>query len=389
MTTAAIAQFIRHIPLSTLKTCLDYHMPFLAANLHWPDEANQLHALFRMFFKSDTSKREDMHLLAERINKMADDEGQTALACSVKDKKQFNKLQNAHERSAWVLATEPAAFRHAEEIRYADLNRRGQMWDSFVGARGCSVSDDPNKMKRLRSHLHRIFPDSPNIKVEIYKRKRVENNKSIAQIYQVSIYIEELAESYLELENDKIITKTRRPLQEIVICYEPQSGLIEIVAPCKEQREKLAAAFSAVFLDHYIAEGAVSLNAYDLSSLFAQRAFPTDIEDGIENVSVLSIKLRSINGDGNIILEIPNKHNRSIYEQAHEWFEENSPFLGGFIVQSAKIAIQFYPEAGQQRAKVLPIKIALPNRCDLHSRTEAKCLLGEKYLERWGLRGEI
>jgi hypothetical protein len=37
----------------------------------------------------------------------------------------------------------------------------------------------------------------------------------------------------------------------------------------------------------------------------------------------------------------------------------------------------------------LPVKITMPNRCDLKSRTERERLIGEKYLARWGLLKEI
>jgi hypothetical protein len=55
----------------------------------------------------------------------------------------------------------------------------------------------------------------------------------------------------------------------------------------------------------------------------------------------------------------------------------------------ATISIRFQPEEGSNRKKVLPVKISLPNGCDLRSRTERERLIGEKYLKRWGLVREI
>ena len=327
-----------------------------------------------------------MHLLAERVNAMTDEDGQAAIACCIKSKALFNALQSAHERAAWALVNEPSAFRHAEEIRHADLNRRGQMWDLFTAPRDKVIRDDANSIKKFRKRLHQIFPDSQNILVEMYTRMRQESSGDPVKIYQTSIYVESRPESYMALENGQIVTKTRRPLQEIIVCYTAAAGTLEIIAAAKEQREKVAAVFHEVFLTHPVASSVLS-NDYDLSSLLAERSFLTDIEDNIKAVSVLSIKLRSISGDGTITLEVPNHHDRTIYQQAKEWFEGNSPFLGGFIVQSAKMAIQFYPETDEQRAEVLPIKISLPNRCDLQSQPEAKRILGEKYLQQWGLRG--
>jgi hypothetical protein len=62
---------------------------------------------------------------------------------------------------------------------------------------------------------------------------------------------------------------------------------------------------------------------------------------------------------------------------------------GNFTPTQAQLSIRFYPENGSNRRKVLPVKITMPNGCDLRSRTERERLIGEKYLKRWGLLEEI
>jgi len=386
VTSAAIAHFLRHMPIAFLKSYLDYYVPSLAASLNWQNATDPIDWVLNAVDEMDHSSHQDMHDLAERVNNMSHSDGQTALCSVVKNKDEFYKLQNSHERAAWVLINDPVSFRQAEEIRYADMNRCGHMWDSFIGPKGRSLSKDDAAIQEFQEGLRNIFCPNAKMKIELYRRNRPEQDNEPMMIYQVSAYIQGLAESHLELENDEIITKTWRPLHEVAICYEPGAGIIEVIAQGKIQREKIARAFSEAFLRHTITSDQLPLSEYDLSSLMAERSLPTDMEDAVENVNIMSIKLRAINGDGNITLEIPNKHNKSIYQQAYEWFEENSPFLGGFVIQNAKLALQFYPTAEAQRAKILPIKISLPNRCDLNSRTGKKYFVGEKYLGKWGLR---
>jgi len=55
----------------------------------------------------------------------------------------------------------------------------------------------------------------------------------------------------------------------------------------------------------------------------------------------------------------------------------------------AKINTRLRPENGYGRGKVLPVKISMPNGCDLRSRTDKERLIGEKYLKRWGLLEEV
>ena len=57
---------------------------------------------------------------AERVCHMADEIGQAALLSVVADQPTFISLQNGIERSHWAYINEPNAFRHAEDIRYAD-----------------------------------------------------------------------------------------------------------------------------------------------------------------------------------------------------------------------------------------------------------------------------
>ncbi len=75
-----------------------------------------------------------------------------------------------------------------------------------------------------------------------------------------------------------------------------------------------------------------------------------------------------------------------LYEYADEHQGDRSPLKTGcFFPTQAKISIRFHPENGAKRGKVLPVKISMPNGCDLRSRTDRERLIGEKYLKRWGL----
>jgi hypothetical protein len=119
------------------------------------------------------------------------------------------------------------------------------------------------------------------------------------------------------------------------------------------------------------------------------RSFATDPEDGIEKVEVTAIKLKPLDVASSVTIEVPRNHDLSVYEQASEWFERNTPFSRGFVVRSAKLVVYFAPVPGERRGKTLPIKITLPNRCDLKSRTEHERLIGGKYLTRWGFLKEL
>lgn len=387
----AIANFIRYTPRSALATYIDNHAPRLAGSFVWP-KANDDHVkpLLKAVDEMDRDERELLHHNAERINEMTDEEGQTALLSVISDHAVFNTLENAHARAMWVFLNAQDAFRRAEETRYANHNRLGRMWDGFVGPKDKTVSATDLDLEAFRSRLAaEVFGKDTKMKIEAYSRESEDEDGVVTTVDQIVVYKEGLPDSYKVLEKDEIVVKIRRPVYEIVICYESGTGEIEVIAQGKEQRETVARIFSETLLGTEIDAVRLPLKKYDISSLIAPRVFPTDPEDGIESVTVISLTLKPMDGEGRITFDYLSKYSSSIYARVNEWFQQHDPLKGGFFLTQAKIVVKFHPTEGEKRGKSLPVKITMPNRCDLKSRTERERLIGEKYLARWKLVKEV
>jgi hypothetical protein len=134
----------------------------------------------------------------------------------------------------------------------------------------------------------------------------------------------------------------------------------------------------------------VPLRRFDLMPLMENKPLDWDLEDGIESVQLVLMKVKDLARDGRVQIEVPAKSNMALHEYALEHFGEQNPLSsGGFSPVQAKINIRFHPENGHGRGKVLPVKISMPNGCDLRSRTDKERLIGVKYLKRWGLLEEV
>lgn len=158
-----------------------------------------------------------------------------------------------------------------------------------------------------------------------------------------------------------------------------------MVAARSERRNTIAKAFTEDLLKQTESED-VPLRRYDLAPLMQNQALDWDASDGIESVQIVMLKLKDLAGDGRIQLEVPAKNQMDFHDYAQEYFGEHNPLLSGsFVPTQARISIRFHPENNSNRCKVLPVKITMPNGCDLRSRTEKERLIGEKYLTRWGL----
>lgn len=382
-----IANFIRHTPRAAMASYINSNAPILAGKFAWPQEKDDhVKPLLQAVDEMDRDEYELLRHNAERINEMTDEEGQTALLSVLADTSVFNALANAHDRATWVFNNDNDSFRRAEETRYANHNRLGRMWDGFIGPKGKTVSTSALDLEAFRSRLAaEVFGKDTKMKIEAYSRENEDEDGIVTTVDQIVVYKEGLPDSYKALEKDEIVVKIRRPVYEIVICYESGTGEIEVIAQSKEQRETVARLFSGTLLGTEIDAVRLPFKKYDVSSLIAPRTFPTDPEDGVESVTVVSLTLKPMDGEGRITFDYLSKYSSSIYGRVNEWFRQNDPLKGGFFLTQAKLVVKFHPTEGEKRGKSLPVKITMPNRCDLKSRTERERLIGEKYLARWKL----
>jgi hypothetical protein len=70
----------------------------------------------------DLERRQRDQLLAEaeRVGEMTDEVGQAALLAMTEWRPRLLAIESAYERAHWLYLNSAEAFRHAEEIRYAD-----------------------------------------------------------------------------------------------------------------------------------------------------------------------------------------------------------------------------------------------------------------------------
>ncbi|TNF18412.1 MAG: hypothetical protein EP325_04785 [Vibrionaceae bacterium] len=328
---------------------------------------------------------------AERINHMADEVGQAALLSVVTNPTQLSLMPSALERSRWVYLHQPDKFRHAEDIRYADQYRHGRNWSGYQLPPSLPLHTDPVSLDTFKEKMKSLFGLGDKVKIELFDRSLPDDDRNDVDVVQVMIYQEGLPDAYLEFEGDEnIVSRIRRPVSEHAITYSPDTGTVEIVAAKRERREVIAKAFTEDLLKQTVEADKVPLRQFCLDPLLNGQALDWDTDDRIDSVQLVMMKLKDLAGDGRIQIEVPAKNETNFHDYCREHFSDFNPLISNaFVPIQATISIRFQPEEGSNRKKVLPVKISLPNGCDLRSRTERERLIGEKYLKRWGLVREI
>ncbi|WP_130471575.1 hypothetical protein [Candidatus Magnetaquicoccus inordinatus] len=384
-----VASVIRKTPVSTLHSYFDARHIDLGGLVNWQDHRTPTSQ--RLLKAVESLKSDDYAVVAmdfERIEEMTDEVGQSSIAGVIHDGSKLQSFFNSHDRAMWLYLHDEKAFRRAEEVRFAERNRLGQKWTSFVAQKGMTVHDDEECRREFVTRICEMF-HTMNAQVEVYQRQQICSNQPTPLITQVVIYREGLPDGVWVFENGTLEMQSRRPVLEAVLTYNPNNGVIEVAGLDSTNRPRLFRVFSEVMLGQRMIGLRVPLRQYDLSSLVAQRTFSTDREDGIASVLVLAVKVHMSNYPG-VWFMLGQREDADIglYEFSKEPEHRVLSQKGIEIVQ-ADLAIRFRPNQENRRGQVIRVSISLPNGCDLKGRTKRERLICEKYLPLWGLVQEV
>jgi hypothetical protein len=326
---------------------------------------------------------------AERIMALADEPGQQALFSVVKDHAILEALENGQARSAHVYLNDAVAFRRAEEVRYTDDHRRGRMWEGFVAAKLLQVRSDRSAEDELKDAIRKHF-NVQNVHIEVFARSRSGSNGESHELIQATIYRDGPPDTFLEFNDGQLAARSRRPVIEASLTYEPVAGVIEVIANARETRQAFVRYFAEHLLGIKVGSDRLPLRRYDLAALKRPYQFPTDPKDGIESVRVTCLRLMPFGTAGErVTLECMHDASKTVWQMAAEHFGDNDPLRHGWVVTQAKLVIKLRPTATMTRGRSLPLTISMPNGCDLKDRSEAERLIGDKYLRRWGILANV
>ncbi|WLQ14323.1 hypothetical protein O5O45_00010 [Hahella aquimaris] len=386
-----IRQFVRHTSVDILREYFHQKLA-LAATMNGENNTPEtVHELISWAERLPPNHQIRLRVDAERVQQMSDDIGQAALLDAVGDAAWFKAMASSWDRSLWTFLHEPEKFRQAEDIRYADHYRHGRNWSGYQVEAALVLHVDPVSLDDFKARIKALFGLGEKVKVELFDRTMPDEEGQDIEVVQVMVYQEGLPDAYLEFEEeDSIVSRIRRPVSEHAIIYSPTTGSIEVVAAKRERRDAIVLAFSEHLLKRTAGAAKAPLRRYRLEPLVENAPLDWDLEDGIESVEIVMLKLTDIDQQGRVTLEKSAKGDLVLHEYCHGHFDEYNPVTStAFIPVQATLSIRFQPEQGSRRGKVLPVKISLPNGCDLRSRTEHERLIGEKYLRRWGLLEEV
>jgi hypothetical protein len=388
----AVLKLIRNAPRPSLEAFFEAQRCPLGERLRAIDPEED-HAGPLLKAVDELSDEEHARLTdnADRVAQMATDVGQSALLSVVEERLLVEELENAYARSLWVFLNEPDSFRRAEEVRYTDGHRQGaRTWSGYEGPKGLVPDASVVTIDAFKEAARRLF-GSLEAHCDIYRRTRANLDQPDSELHQLTLYHDDLPDTYLEFQDERLVRRHRRPVVEVSITYEPATGVIEVVASAGKFRDQLARIFADTVLRQEIAGERIALRRFDLSHLLQPFDFRFDPADGIESVKVVLLRLHRMSSPKwRFTLECPRRADGTIWDQAREALTHGGDLARtGHVATKVALSVKFLAWVGGRRGETLTFNITLPNGSDLKGQTERQRLIGERYLKDWGLLVEI
>jgi hypothetical protein len=390
---ANLNKFFRNTPPQSLQLYFQSYPSVVSEAVNWNKPPKNIATpLLKAIDELSDDEKAVHYDNAERVDEMTDEIGQNALLSVVsnEDREAYESLEGEHDRALFVFLRDGKAFSKAENIRKADAYRKGQMWNGFVGPKDITVSNNEEDIMAFKQKVVDYFRISGNVKVEVFTRDKPYEDGKDLKITHIMVYHEDFPTSFNRFkDSETIVPEIIRPVVEMTLTYEPESGSIEVIAKGAECREAIAKMLSETLLHTEIDGERIPLKQYNISHLLNPFKFPTDPDDGIESVKVQMLMLNPQDSYNKITLEVTAKEQKTIYDISNEWFDINDPLRKGFKLAKVKFIIHFAPDSESGRGRNIAVTISHPNGCDLKGKTHKEQLIGNKYLKKWGILKEI
>jgi hypothetical protein len=380
--------FLRQVPNNLLKGYFD-RRGLLTGVLWYLQRETEVDLIFAAWQALPDADRQAVEKDFQDIDEMACAEGIQALIeeaqfHNVNLASELGELAGYHHKAMWAFLRHERIFYVASLINYVD-SLHGRSW--------VRRADVPRKLPQVSAEACESLANALSA---YYQRTQGRGQRCTVETYLRAgrqhyffAYPDDYTDTYIgHAENGQFIRGAQKRAFELVFVYDPEGGVLELYAKGDRQlKADLQQLFGMTILGEQLAPEAPRSLAYELNGLMDRNfAFPTDPEDGIEEVRVRRLRLSLVgNGSRRITVEAdPKGPVQDIYDLMDEFLSRKVLRGAVFYVTQASLEFRFAPR-GNVRPKGLKFDVSFPNCSTLKSKREEQRMLGEKYLKRWGI----
>ncbi|HQI31565.1 MAG: hypothetical protein KA191_13120 [Verrucomicrobia bacterium] len=356
-------------------------------DVDWDRLANtQVDDIFDGWQRLPADQRKAVEVILQDVHEMANEDGTRVII----EEGQYHSedltpllepMESRYDKALWTFMNRPAIWDAAVRFAKADILWGGRSWMKRGNMPSADPKTDPASIHAFQGAMSAFYRDRQgrghHCKVEYFPRG--------SDHHYFFVYLSDYADTYINFDDSGHFQRTpERRAFEVVFAYERSSSTLEMYAKGgKQVVASLQHLFSTIILGESLEPEEPGAQPYELNGLMDRSfAFPTDPEDGIEDVTVRAMRLSILGRKrGRITLEPdPNDGRERIYEMLEE--DLNRRCLPRSILHVTKATMNFRLN-GNGHGRSLTFSVTFPNGCDLKNKREDQRLLGEKYLKRW------
>jgi hypothetical protein len=379
----SLPRFLRHIRPSDLGDYFEHRDIKFPERVDWNAVPAKLLACLKAAIEAlPDLQRERVLDDFERVDQLTDDIGQCSLlALAEPDAALFRRFQSCHghqARGLLVLLANEEAFDHALATAYAERMRSGRSWSGYRIPGSAMPSNNSTDVALLETDLRALFREldgfGRKLKVDTFERRTCSvRGGPTERVIHYSVYVEGLPEISVEFDRDEPKRRTRRPVIEAAICFEPETGILNVMSKGgKDTREGIARSFAIRIMGSDEELQPVRRRDFELDRLKRAMPFPTDPADGIKSVTVTLLRLSGAR------VTIETDEGTDIHAASARWFGDGDPLQRSeWRVTQAKLRVAFHPEANGKREKAINVELRAPNGSNLKDQTQRHQLVSE------------
>lgn len=292
-------------------------------------------------------------------------------------------LISFRDRILWVALNHRRAFEVAGIINHAHaLSQRFWRKRGNMPQRDPDVS--PEAIERFREAISAFFRQTQGrghrCTVDAYLR--------VNRYHYFFAYPDDYANTYLgHDEGGHFVRRPQRAAFEVVFLFDPVDKTLDLYAQGgKEVQTALQTIFCRELLENELPPEAPNSHPYELNGLKTRGfGFPTDPEDGVEDVRVRKLRLSVLGGHKRRIwLEAdPDGARDDVYDMMEQYLNARNLPTSLVNVTNATLSMKI-AALGAEKGGTVTFDVSFPNSSNLKSeKRERLRSIADKYLKRW------
>lgn len=294
-------------------------------------------------------------------------------------------LSSFRDRAMWVALYHSRAFQVAGIINHAHTLPM-RYWKKRGNMPQVQPNVAPEAIERFAEAISAYFRQTQGrghrCTVDAYLRAH--------RLHYFFVYPDDYANTYLGHDDGgQFVRRPQRPAFEVVFLFDPDDGTLELFAHGnKGVRLSLQTIFCREMLGQELPPEVANSHPYELNGLKSRGfGFPTDPNDGVEEVRIRKLRLSVLGGHKRRIwLEAdPDGGTDDIYDMMDEYLNETNLPNSLVNVTVATIAMTISP-LNSEKGGTVTFDVSYPDSSNLKSEKRERLRgIAEKHLKTWGI----